>query len=133
MSVRHEVMRFIVVGGVAAFVHVTIALTLAANSAWREELINIIGFLCGATVSYIGHSQYTFGVNSEHSFQVPRFAVLSALGLLTSTFITWLVCTYFDGPIILAMALVVVIIPMITFVGMKLWVFAVSRQKMGQV
>jgi putative flippase GtrA len=128
VSLRTEVPRFALVGIAATAVHVSAALVFAALVPVRGELANLFGFCCAVAVSYFGHSYYTFGVNTAHGFQMPRFAVLSGLGLLASTTVTWVTCTLFGGPLVLAMALVAVTVPAISFIGMKLWVFTASRR-----
>jgi putative flippase GtrA len=128
-GLRSEALRFGLVGIAGTMVHVTVCLLVAASFTIRSELANLAGFLAAVLVSYVGHSQYTFGVKSEHRFQMPRFAALSLTGLLVSSAITWGVCTRFGGPIWLAMALTVVTVPTVTFIGAKFWVFA-SRQRM---
>jgi putative flippase GtrA len=129
VSLRSEVPRFALVGIAATLVHVTAALVLARLVPVREELANIFGFFTAVMVSYFGHSYYTFGRNTAHGFQVPRFVVLSGLGLVVSTAVTWFTCTVFGGPLGLAMALVAVTVPGVTFVGMKLWVFAARHHR----
>ena len=123
-----QILRFGVVGGGATITHMIAAITVHSLFSIEELLANLIGAMCGGVVSYIGHSQFTFGVNREHGFQVPRFVAMFLTALAISSSLTWIVCDLLDGPFVVAQILMVGVVPIATFLIMKLWVFTAGKR-----
>ncbi len=117
-----QLLRFIGVGSVATVVHVAAA--FFANLLGAPPLAaNTVGFLCSVTTSYLGNFYWTFSGAADHAQSLGRFAAMAALAFVVTTAIAYIVQTYFGGPFIVALALMVLIVPPMNFVLGRLWVF----------
>lgn len=119
-----QLIRFAGVGGLATLAHVLVALAVQAALPVTPQQANLAGFAAGFVVSYSGHARLTFGAPLRSGPQLVRFFVLSLLGLgassLTVHVMTGLLGLGF-GPAMLAVA---VIVPALTYLAMRFWVFA---------
>lgn len=123
-----QISRFAGVGLIATLTHVCAALVAQGGFGAPAQLANFIGFCCAVALSYFGHAHFTFGVTDAPGTRLPRFVTVSLLGLAVSSGITFIVHTQMGFAFPVAMALVAVTVPAMTFVGAKLWAFAVLRR-----
>lgn len=114
--------RFIGVGGLATLVHIAIALAAEAGFGMNELAANLAGWIAAVSVSYFGHLHVTFGAAWAPARQVPRFVIISLAGLAASSAIVALV-TGLGGSFAVAMVLVAVGVPVVTFFMLSFWVF----------
>lgn len=114
--------RFGVVGLAATLVHLLIA-WLAHNQAEMMPVwANAFGFLVAFTFSYVGHFYWTFGQRAGHRVRLPRFVAVSATGFALSSLITRAV-TRGGQDFDLALALILVTVPLTTWLLSRLWAF----------
>jgi putative flippase GtrA len=118
-----QLIRFGGVGGLATLAHVVVALAARQSLPVTDQQANIIGFLAAVSLSYIGHARVTFRAPVGSVDQVLRFAVLSLLGLATSSLTVWIVTAGLGLGFGVAMAAVAVLVPAATFLAMRFWVF----------
>ena len=118
---------FAVVGLAATAVHAL--MSLAAREALSLTAIQatFVGYLCSVGVSYLGNARFTFGRPALHGRQFARFLVVSLIGLGANLGITWLLVNRLGWPFKAALAVVVVVIPALSFVASKLWAFAIPE------
>lgn len=120
----HRILRFVGVGGLATLVHVATALVAERMVGLGPQQANLAGFGAAVMASYFGHARFTFEVDPRSAGQFLRFAVVALLGLATSSGIVWLVTGRLGLGFGLAMAVVAVAVPAITFIAAQFWVFA---------
>jgi len=115
---------FALIGLVATGVHVAVALT--ARTALRLDplIANFIGYACAVGVSYVGNARLTFGRSARDAGQFARFLLISLLGLALNQAIVHLLVDRGHWPFWLALGPVVVLVPLLSFVLLKLWAFA---------
>jgi putative flippase GtrA len=118
-----QLIRFGSVGGFATLAHISIGLTVQRAFSVSPQEANLVGFLVGVVVSYLGNAYFTFAVHPKSVRQMLRFALLSLVGLAASSATVWLIATHLELGFVAAMVAVGVIVPPLTFLAMRLWVF----------
>jgi putative flippase GtrA len=122
-----QFVRFIGVGSLATLAHVGMA--LLANLLGAAPLAaNTIGFLCSATVSYLGNFYWTFASASEHRQSIGRFAAMCALAFSLTTAIAYVVQSVLAWPFAVALLLMIATVPPMNFLLGRLWVFRPSAR-----
>lgn len=115
-----EILRFVLVGGLATLVDlsVTLALVYGADLAEHENIVTTVAFCTAFLVSYFGHRFFTF----QKSGSAVAFLTLALSTLMLRNLIVWALTEYVVRGIvalIVAMALVTVI----TYVVSKFGIF----------
>ncbi|MBA3909496.1 MAG: hypothetical protein C0524_06330 [Rhodobacter sp.] len=118
-----QLIRFGGVGGLATVIHVLSALAVQQAFPVPAQLANLAGFFAAVLVSYVGHARFTFGAGLRSGPQFLRFVLLSVLGLATSSATVWLITAWLGLGFITAMATVAAVVPLMTYLAMRLWVF----------
>lgn len=117
-----EVIAFGFVGGLATVTHYVCAIISNELLSIELYLANIIGYLCAVGVSFIGHSKLTFQQNMNQAL-FRRFCIMSVATFALSEL---LLCYLESGlmlPTRIVMLIVVVTIPVISYLLNKFWVF----------
>lgn len=117
---------FAVVGLAATAVHALMSLAARAALGVTAIEATFVGYVCSVGVSYLGNARFTFGRPALHGRQFLRFLVVSLIGLGANLGITWLLVNRLGWPFKAALAVVVVVIPALSFVASKLWAFAIQ-------
>ena len=113
---------FGVVGVTATLTHYFVALGTHEGLGVDLYIANLFGYVSAVLVSYFGHGKLTF--KQELSWKVfMRFALVSVLIFLLSEVILYCLGTFAKLPHRVSLGVVVCIIPLISFVLSKLWVF----------
>lgn len=119
-----QLIRFAGVGGLATLAHVLVALAVQAALPITPQQANLAGFAAGFVVSYSGHARLTFGAPLRSGPQLLRFFVLSLLGLGASSLTVHVTTGMLGLGFGAAMLAVAVIVPALTYLAMRFWVFA---------
>jgi putative flippase GtrA len=119
-SVAGLLSRFGAVGVLATLTYLAVSNLLILEGV-SATAASVLGYLTGMVASFVGQSRYTFRVDAGHRHFV-RFCVLSALGLAISYMAVHITSLVALPPVLGTMA-TAILIPMISFVLMKLWVF----------
>lgn len=78
-----QLVRFGLVGGVAASVHMGMVVVLVSGLDWPPLWANLVGFSSAFPVSYLGQYTWTFaGHNTAHRQSLARFLATALMGLL---------------------------------------------------
>ena len=113
-----EVMRFVIVGGLATAVDlaVTITLVYGFDLGQSENLVTTVAFATAFLVSYFGHRFFTFQKNGKAS----SFLLLALSTLALRNLIVWFLTEYVMRgivPLVIAMALVAIITYLVSKFG----------------
>jgi len=117
-----QLMRFGGVGLLATATHVLAALAAQATLPVTGQQANLAGFAAGVAVSYTGHARVTFGMPIGSPPQMLRFGLIAFLGLAASSLIVH-AAMRLDLPFAVAMAAVAVVVPSLSYLAMRFWVF----------
>lgn len=117
--------RYGIVGVVASVVHYLIAYLCYTNFQINYLLAHFFGFLFGLFTAYFGHYFYSFKDTENHSDRFPKFLLLSLAALTLhqgGAFV--LVNTAQLDYKTRVLPLLVIIVPVFTFLLNKFWVFS---------
>lgn len=81
LSLRTQILRFVLTGGFSAVVDFGLYLLLLRAFGVQVDLAKAIGFVAGTTTAYLINRRWTFGADPSRS----RFAAVMALYALTFT------------------------------------------------
>lgn len=122
-----QIFRFGIVGLTAAAIHFSIVVWFVQVWLFAPLVANIFGFTISFQVSYWGHRLWTF----RDSIASHRVAVLKMLIVQLTNFVANEILFYIflqcHLPYPIALLIVLMILPIFTFISSKLWVFKVSE------
>jgi putative flippase GtrA len=122
-----RLLRFAVSGGLATAVHVSVFVTVVEWLGVRAVVAAGVAFVVALLVSYGMNYHWTFSASGPHRVMLPRFVMVAVLGLLMNLGITYAVVDmagYWYG---YALMLIVLIVPLMTFIFSQRWVFDVKE------
>jgi putative flippase GtrA len=120
--------RFTLVGAAATATYLLVANFLMINELTDQpETASIWAYLAGIVVSFVGQSRVTFRLRKTNRGHVARFLTLSLAGLLVS-FYSVLGCRYLGVAVWWGTVATAVLVPIVSFVLMKLWVFRMNTK-----
>lgn len=121
-----EILRFGGVGALATGVHVGTYLAMLALVS--PQTANAVGFLVSVSVSYVGHTWFSFAGSSKQAGTgrglAVRFVVVVALGYALNAFWVALVTQILEWASGWAGVFITCMTPAITFLLLKFWVYA---------
>ena len=114
-------------GGVAIaslLVYSSLYTILAETTPINAVSISIIAYATAMIVSFVGHKYVTFAVIGNIRAQVLKFATLHCICLVVTALITDVVVNVLYWPYGVGILLVDIVIPALSFLALKLVVFA---------
>lgn len=120
----YRLVRFGLVGACATLVY--IAVGIAANEIFliTPVVASILAQTVAFGISYIGHSMYSFRVETDHNIFLWRFSAIAALTFVLSTLTTWLIVDVAHLSSRIGLLAVAVLIPVVNYLFNRHWVFA---------
>lgn len=122
---------FALIGLAATVVHVTTALAARSGLHLQPLTANLVGYGCAVGFSYFGNARLTFGRPARDAAQFSRFLLISLLGLALNQAIVHLLVDRAGWPFWLALGPVVLLVPLLSFVLLKVWAFAERGRRAG--
>lgn len=121
-------LKFALTGAMAAAVHLVSVLVLVESAAMAPLRANLAGFALAFLCSYAGHRRLAFRDNAaRHRQALPRFLLVAVAGLALNQLLFALLLAYAGLPWLLALALVIVLVAIATFLLSRAWAFAPPR------
>ncbi len=124
-----QLLRFAVVGGGATATHVALGLGLAEGLGLAPFWANLAAFSAAVLVSYFGNLTWTFRMGPAGLGRLPRFLLLALAGLAANQLIVFALVDLAGWPYRAALAVVVLAVPALSFLGSRFWVFNASGAK----
>lgn len=121
---RRELLTFFIVGAAATLTHIGVAIFIESLLGFQPQLANLGGYVSAVGLSYIGHVRLTFRVSKNHALHMPRFVVVSLVGLAIGSGCVDILIVRNDVPFVYAMVIVGLAVSSTTFLLSKSWVFA---------
>lgn len=118
-----QVVRFGVVGVTATATHVGIVLALVESGLLAPFWANVIAFSAALFVSYLGNHKWTFELQGAHRRHFPRFITIAVSGLAANQGVFHVVVGVLQRDYRIALAIVVTVLPAITFALNRFWAF----------
>lgn len=120
-----QLTRYGIVGVVAASVHFAVVVLLVEFAKMQPLVANLFAFLVSFQVSYWGHRSWTFkGTEKSHREAFSKLLFINVINMMANEGLFYTFLT-FGLPYKFALLLVLTILPPITFVLGKFWVFQV--------
>ncbi len=124
--IRHpliqQIARFGIIGIAAAALHYCIVVLLVQNQIAEPLVANVFGFVWGFQVSYWGHRNWTFASLASHRRAAPKMVVVQTLNFIGNETLFYILLS-FGLPYTLALLIVLMVLPIFTFIASKVWVF----------
>ncbi len=120
--------RFAITGGLATATNAGVFVICVERLGMAPLPAVTPAFLVALVVSYGLNYRWTFGATGPHRVMLPRFFAVALNGFFLNLLITWLVVDvggYWYG---YALIVAVFVVPLITFVLSKFWVFRETNQ-----
>lgn len=114
---------FGLIGATATATHVLVALAARHLVHLPPLSASFTGYLAAVSVSYFGNTYLTFGAAPWRRDQIVRFLVMSLCGLALGQGIIWLLVTRMGLAFWIGLAGMVCVVPALSFVAARLWVF----------
>jgi putative flippase GtrA len=127
---RRELLTFLCIGAAATFAHIAIAIALEAWLDFSAQNANFGGYLSAVGLSYVGHATLTFRVHANHSRNLPKFVVVSLVGLSISTTLVAKLAVQYGLNFAYVMLIVGGVVASTTFLLSKFWAF--TETELGQ-
>lgn len=122
-SLFHQILRFGIVGLLAAILHFLVVILLVQYGFFSPLIANIFALFISFQLSYWGHRLWTFqDTITLHREAFPKLIAIQLLNFSANEFLFYLFLT-FHLPYQIALLIVLTILPVFTFFSNKFWVF----------
>jgi putative flippase GtrA len=116
--------RYGLVGVLASVVHAAISLVLHEYFSIAPFTAHACGFFGGLITAYLGHYHYSFKDDGRHRSRFPRFVITSLTGFALHQGGVWYLVSQLGWDYsTLALPVLMLTIPLVTFLLSKFWVF----------
>lgn len=126
MTTAHQAARFAVVGGAATATHLVVGVLLTESLDMAPFWANFVAFVASTCVSYFGNLVWTFHMAEVGLDRLPRFLVVALFGLAANQAIVFTTVTLAGWSYRLALAIVLLVVPVFTYSASRQWVFRVA-------
>jgi len=119
-----QITRFGFIGALAAGVHITAVAFQVESFNVKPLLANILAFILAFQVSYFGHKHWTFKRSDlSHAKSMPKFFIVALGSFILNESLYTVLLNLFHLQYIVALILVLMIVPIVTFTFSKTWAF----------
>ena len=115
--------RFGIVGVLATLVYMTATTVAVEVFGFAAVSASILGQLTAATVSYLGHLYYSFGVASDHRTYLWRFLAVALVTFSMNGSVTHLLTEVIGVSYRVSVIVVAILIPLTNYLCNRFWVF----------
>ncbi len=115
--------RFIMVGLIATLIHMFLVWWLILNTTLNVYCANFFAFLIAFLVSFTGHYYWTFKRRSQFISALLKMLVVSVSAFFLNIIALTVFIKFFLLHEVTAALASVLIIPILSFFGMRLWIF----------
>jgi putative flippase GtrA len=116
--------RFGLIGAAATLTYLAVSLGGGEFLGLAPLLASSIGVIASFCVSYAGHRAFSFRVAPEHRIYLPRFLAAAGVIYVVQLAVMAAVTDLLRLPYQTGVAAIVAVIPLVTFLINRLWVFA---------
>ncbi|TIO76107.1 MAG: GtrA family protein [Mesorhizobium sp.] len=123
----HRLSRFAVIGVSSTLVYGVCALLLSGGGTRAAllpaTLASVVAYAIAGLFSYAGHKYYTFMSAGDHTFELPRFLLLNAIGLATAIALPVVLTERLGMPAAIPVVLTCISVPLVNYIVLGRWVF----------
>jgi putative flippase GtrA len=122
--IARQSFRFVAVGAAATLVHYVVALVLEGSGALGPMTANLAGFLVAFVVSFLGQWRWTFReADAPLARALPSYFAVSLGSFGLNALLLKLLLTWGVLPYAVALAVVLLLVAMGTFLLSRVWAF----------
>jgi putative flippase GtrA len=118
---------FCIVGVLLALIYFVVAYVATSAIGLKPEVASVCAYVLMIPCGYFAHRIITFRSSAVHSVAFPRFLVTSCMGVALSWVIPYVASQLFAVPHWVAFLAVCAIVPALSFVTTRAWVFVEAR------
>ncbi len=122
IKLLRQLVCFGIVGVAATLTHYLMALGSHEGLGLNLYAANLMGYVTAMTVSFYGHGWLTFRVELTRA-TLQRFVIASVSTFLSSELLLWALETGTDLSHRITLSIVVISVPLVSFVLNKFWVY----------
>ena len=89
----------------------------------RAEAANTVSLILWTIIPYVIHREFTFRFDGRYGDSAARFIFVFVLKLLASSAVIAVITRYYQSSYIIGVLVNWVVLPLISYIAMKLWVF----------
>lgn len=120
-----QLIRFGIVGSCAALVNMLMVIWQVESFKTNPLIANIFAFLVAFNISYVGHRYWSFAKTSlRHKESIVRFLVVATMSFILNEGLFFIFLNLLHLQYIFALLLVLIIVPLFTFISSKFWAFS---------
>ncbi|MGH8729653.1 MAG: GtrA family protein [Burkholderiales bacterium] len=123
MTLDSRFFIFALAGLGATIVHLGVFSVLVEAFGVTPVAASVPAFLSAMMCSYAANRTYTFAALGNSHLQLPKYAVVAVMGLSLNVLITFIVVDLLNLWYGIALAIVISIVPVITFLLNRGWTF----------
>lgn len=125
----HRFVRFCLVGGATACIHIGLALALVNILSLGPVIASSIGFVCAVAFNYVMQKTWSFDSNVPHRRALTLYTLVVVSGFAINAVVIYVGTSVLETPFLLSQAVAVVIIVTWNFVMFSKIVF--RQQNLG--
>ena len=120
-----QLVRFGIIGVLASCWHFCMVYLFVSKQLSEPLIANIFAFFSAFLISYLGHSLWTFNDKTHtHKTAVRKFFLVALVGFILNEGGYYLLLTLTSLNYMSALIIILLIVPLITFVLSKYWAFS---------
>ncbi|MDX8480578.1 GtrA family protein [Mesorhizobium sp. VK24D] len=125
-----RILRFAAIGGLSTLIYAVLTLALSDRHGlgMPATIASIAGYGAGAVFSYCGHRFVTFMSGGAVGFEIPRFAIATAIGFLLSLALAAVLTDLAGVSSSVPVALSSILVPALNFVMLRKFVFVAASR-----
>ncbi len=123
-----RIARFGTVGLLVTATYAGLAWSLTVVAEWPATAASFVAWACATSISYFGHRIVTFRSTSRHDIAAPRFLLMAGLSLILVILVPAVLTDRLGLHPSIAIGIVCVALPAISYVAMLRLVFADQRR-----
>jgi len=123
--------RYLVAGGLAVGVHLTILTALTELFHVRPAVATAIGFVVGSVVNYLLQQAWVFRARGDHRGFAARYAMITTGTFFLNMFLFWVAHSVLNVWYLAAQVLVTGMIFLLNFLLNRWFTFRVHMQQAG--
>lgn len=114
---------FGVVGLAATLCYAVLAIVFERGAGLAPVAASFAAYGCASLISYGGHRRLTFASSRPHAEAVPRFALLTLLGVAVALAAPQILTVRLGLPSLIAVAATCIAVPLLSYLGLDRLVF----------